>query len=215
MSVNDTPPTGGRSRALRRSKAVRRITGALALMFALTTVALVYSAIVSNNNEAVASDVDAAQVAEGQSLYQNSCISCHGANLQGVGGRGPSLVGVGEAAAYFQVSSGRMPAAINGAQIQRKEPLFDAEQIDALAAYIQPNGGGPMIPKVICEHRTRFPAAGSCSGSTARPATTSPDRAAPSRRASTRPISIRRPIGRSGAPCSAARRTCRSSVTTS
>src|SRR4051812_42637693 len=108
MSVNDTPPTGGRKRALRHTKAVRRITGALALMFALTTVAFAYSAFTSNSNEAVASDVDAALAAEGQSIYQNSCISCHGANLQGVVGRGPSLVGVGEAATYFQVSSGRM-----------------------------------------------------------------------------------------------------------
>ncbi len=147
MSVNDTPPTGGRSRALRRTKAVRRITGALALMFALTTVAFAYSAFTSSSNEAVASDVDAALAAQGQSLYQNSCISCHGANLQGVVGRGPSLVGVGEAATYFQVSTGRMPAAINGAQIQRKEPVFNAEQTDALAAYIQQNGGGPVIPE--------------------------------------------------------------------
>ena len=60
--------------------------------------------------------------------------------------RGPSLVGVGEAATYFQVSSGRMPAAENGAQIQRKEPVFNAEETDALAAYIQANGGGPVIP---------------------------------------------------------------------
>ncbi len=146
MSVIDTPPTGGRSESVRRSKAVRRVTGALALLFALTTVAFAYSAFTANSNEAVASDVDAELAAQGKSIYQNSCITCHGQNLQGVVGRGPSLVGVGQAAVYFQVSSGRMPAAINGAQIQRKEPVFDAEQTDALAAYIQQNGGGPVIP---------------------------------------------------------------------
>ena len=60
--------------------------------------------------------------------------------------RGPSLVGVGQAATYFQVSSGRMPAVENGAQIQRKEPVFNPDETDALAEYIQANGGGPVIP---------------------------------------------------------------------
>ena len=147
MSVNDTPPTGGSARKRRRSKTMRRISGSLALLFALTSVALLYSAFTGSNNEAVASNVDAAQVAEGKQIYQTACITCHGANLQGVVGRGPSLVGVGQAATYFQVSSGRMPAAENGAQIQRKQPVFDAEQTDALAAYIQANGGGPVIPE--------------------------------------------------------------------
>lgn len=131
---------------MRRSKSMRRITGVLALLFALTTVAFAYSAFTAGSNEAVASDVDAKLAAQGKSLYQNSCITCHGANLQGVVGRGPSLVGVGQASVYFQVSSGRMPAAINGAQIERKQPSYDAAQTDALAAYIQQNGGGPVIP---------------------------------------------------------------------
>ena len=39
-----------------------------------------------------------------------------------------------------------MPAVENGAQIQRKEPFFDPEETDALAAFIQANGGGPVIP---------------------------------------------------------------------
>ena len=46
---------------------------------------------------------DAALVAKGQELYNNACITCHGANLQGVQEHGPSLIGVGEAAVYFQV----------------------------------------------------------------------------------------------------------------
>ncbi|MEW3845559.1 cytochrome c, partial [Pseudomonas aeruginosa] len=82
----------------------------------------------------------------GKQLYQTACITCHGANLQGVLDRGPSLVGVGEAATYFQVSTGRMPAAENGAQIQRKQPIFNPEETDALAAFIQANGGGAVIP---------------------------------------------------------------------
>ena len=147
MSVNDTTPTGGSARMRRRTKTIRRISGTLALLFGLSAIALVVSAFtVGNSNEATAANVDATQIAEGKQIYQTSCISCHGANLQGVLDRGPSLVGVGEAATYFQVSSGRMPATENGAQIKRKLPFFDAAQTDALAAFIQANGGGPVIP---------------------------------------------------------------------
>jgi ubiquinol-cytochrome c reductase cytochrome c subunit len=107
---------------------------------------LVFWAFVPAPQQADASNIDAAQIAEGQQIYETSCITCHGANLQGVTDRGPSLVGVGQAATYFQVSSGRMPAAENGAQIPRKEPIYTPEQTDALAAFIQANGGGPVIP---------------------------------------------------------------------
>ena len=118
----------------------------------------------AGDNHAQATDVDAAQVARGEQIYQTSCVTCHGSNLQGVVGRGPSLVGVGEAATYFQVSSGRMPAAENGAQIQRKEPVFNAEDTDALAAYIQQNGGGPVIPDGDLRAPEQIPGAVSCSG---------------------------------------------------
>jgi len=126
---------------------MRRITGALALLFALTAFGFAFSAFATSPNQATAADVDAEQIAAGKALYQTACITCHGANLQGVVDRGPSLVGVGQAATYFQVITGRMPAVENGAQIQRKEPVFDANQTDQLAAYIQANGGGPEIPQ--------------------------------------------------------------------
>jgi ubiquinol-cytochrome c reductase cytochrome c subunit len=126
---------------------MRRVTGMLALLFGLSAIALLFGAFTAdNNNQVQASSFDAEQIAQGKQLYQTACITCHGANLQGVLDRGPSLVGVGQAATYFQVSTGRMPAAENGAQIQRKQPIFNATETDALAAYIQANGGGPVIP---------------------------------------------------------------------
>ena len=96
----------------------------------------------------------------GQELYNaNACISCHGSNLQGVEDRGPSLIGVGDAAVYFQVSSGRMPLARQEAQAMRKPPLpiFDPDteegqaNLDALGAYVQANGGGPTRPEASGE----------------------------------------------------------------
>ena len=82
----------------------------------------------------------------GKQIYQTACITCHGANLQGVLDRGPSLVGVGQAAAYFQLSTGRMPAAENGAQIRARSRTSPRRRSTTLAAYIQANGGGPVIP---------------------------------------------------------------------
>jgi ubiquinol-cytochrome c reductase cytochrome c subunit len=86
-------------------------------------------------------------VREGQKLYNNGCITCHGRNAQGVPGRGPSLIGVGSAAVEFQVSSGRMPAARQEAQAKRKPPVYNKEQTDQLAAFVQSLGGGPQVPQ--------------------------------------------------------------------
>jgi ubiquinol-cytochrome c reductase cytochrome c subunit len=86
-------------------------------------------------------------VREGQKLYHNGCITCHGRNAQGVPGRGPSLIGVGSAAVEFQVSTGRMPAARQEAQAERKPPVYNKEQTDQLAAFVQSLGGGPQVPQ--------------------------------------------------------------------
>ncbi|MBW0270978.1 cytochrome C [Nocardia sp. MH4] len=94
---------------------------------------------------ATAHEDQSALIREGKQLYETSCITCHGANLQGVEDRGPSLIGVGEAAVYFQVSSGRMPMVRNEAQAMRKPEKFDAHQTDALGAFVAANGGGPSV----------------------------------------------------------------------
>lgn len=133
-------------RVRKGNKLFRRITGGLALLFALAALGLAYSALAPSPQTAQAAAVDEQLIAQGKQLYENSCITCHGANLQGVLDRGPSLVGVGDAATYFQLSTGRMPATDNGAQMPRKRPFFTADQIDAIGAYIQANGGGPEVP---------------------------------------------------------------------
>lgn len=136
-----------------RSKLRRRIAGALALGIALLSAGALYSVFAPRPQTAVAAD-DSQLVAQGQQVFDNHCITCHGANLQGVTDRGPSLIGVGSAATYFQVSSGRMPLARQEAQAERKHPLADlnastaigAHNIDALSAFVQSNGGGPQRP---------------------------------------------------------------------
>jgi ubiquinol-cytochrome c reductase cytochrome c subunit len=92
------------------------------------------------------SSSSAADIAAGRQLYETSCITCHGANLQGVKDRGVSLLGVGGAAVYFQVSTGRMPATGQGSEQYRKTAKFTDKQIRQLAAFVQSKGGGVDIP---------------------------------------------------------------------
>lgn len=109
---------------------------------------------------------------EGRELYLTGCSSCHGVDGAGVrvvdgdspaGGvgaeqisnasgdgelRGPSLLGSGGAAAYYYLSTGRMPLANPGDQPRRKEPAYTEEEIDALVAYVDSLGAGPSVPEV-------------------------------------------------------------------
>lgn len=87
---------------------------------------------------------------EGEQLYLTGCSSCHGIDGQGIEDRAPTLVGVGAAAVDFWVGTGRMPAVHGiGEQSVRKQPVYDAAQIDALTAHIATFGpGGPPVPQV-------------------------------------------------------------------
>jgi ubiquinol-cytochrome c reductase cytochrome c subunit len=116
------------------------------LLLALVVTGAAYGLFVPRPPVVVA-DQDPALVRQGEELFRNSCLSCHGANLEGVRGMGPSLIGVGEAAVFFQVSTGRMPLARQEAQSHRKPPVFTAEQVDALAAYVHAHGGGKEMPE--------------------------------------------------------------------
>lgn len=126
-----------------RSPAGRKFTAALRMVAALVLAGGIYT-LISPGAQASSELSTAAQ--EGKNLFDNSCISCHGNNAQGVEGRGPSLIGIGSAAVEFQVESGRMPAARQEAQIDRKPPVFNGDQARQIAEYIQELGGGPQIP---------------------------------------------------------------------
>jgi ubiquinol-cytochrome c reductase cytochrome c subunit len=87
-------------------------------------------------------------VAAGQRLFETGCSSCHGLDGDGVDDRGPSLVGVGAASAYFYLSSGRMPTDDPGQQTRRKPPAYDDEEIAQLVDFVASLGPGPPIPDV-------------------------------------------------------------------
>lgn len=174
----------------RRGGFRRRLTSVAVLLGALTIVGGSY-ALIAPSSGADSSTVSPEEAAtQGRQLYETSCITCHGANLQGVSGRGPSLIGVGSAATYFQVSTGRMPAAMQGAYNERKEAHFTDEETRYLAAYVESKAGGPKVPdasenlrgdaKALSEGGELFRLnCASCHGSTAAGAPLSAGKVAP------------------------------------
>jgi quinol---cytochrome-c reductase cytochrome c subunit len=159
MTMTTEPTTGrGGLRRLRRlvsaaprqrSKAARRAGATLRMLIALVFAGGLYLAVAPASQAA-----DGPQLSrtaeDGKALFDQNCISCHGSNAQGVQGRGPSLIGVGSASVEFQVTSGRMPAARQEAQVPRKAPLWSEPDLQknatALGEYIQELGGGAQLP---------------------------------------------------------------------
>src|SRR2546421_4242967 len=128
-----------------RSRLRRRIGAAIRMIVALFLVGGIYAAFAPS---AVAEDTPGlSQAADrGKGIFDQSCASCHGGLGQGVPDKGPSLIGVGSAAVEFQVTTGRMPMAQQGAQAERKKPAFTDDQARDIGAYIEALGGGPEIP---------------------------------------------------------------------
>lgn len=148
--TSDTP-ANRRFRVFRRrrtapSKLRRRVGATVRMIAALALAGGVYTAFTPG---AYAEDTRqlSASAANGKALFDNSCISCHGRDAQGVVDRGPSLIGVGAASVEFQVGTGRMPMARQEAQAQQKEPQFSEAEVRELADYVQAIGGGPTIPR--------------------------------------------------------------------
>ena len=87
-----------------------------------------------------------ALVAEGRSLYENGCSSCHGTLLEGQTGAGPALTGVGAGPVDFYLSTGRMPLQNPRNEPERARPAYSRPQINALIAFVTAVGGGPPAP---------------------------------------------------------------------
>ncbi len=133
----------GSRRRSRASRLRRRLAGAFVLLIALATMGGVFSMFAQTST---AQSTTSDDVATGRQLFSVSCITCHGANLQGVKNKGPSLLGTGGAATYFQVGTGRMPLVGQGPDAQRKDSIYTDAQVRQLAAYVQSVGGGTNIP---------------------------------------------------------------------
>ena len=125
----------------------RPVAGYAVVLLGLILVGAIYAMVTGSADLSAATTPTASptDIAKGEQIFNQTCASCHG--LQAVGTAvGPSLIGVGSAAVYFQTSTGRMPAKAPDAENDRKPVVFTAQQIHAIAAYIASLGGGPGIP---------------------------------------------------------------------
>ncbi|WP_019630873.1 c-type cytochrome [Actinomadura atramentaria] len=152
--------------------------GYAVVLAALAAIGVIYAGFSPRTDRAEAANATqaAADLKNGQQLFEKNCASCHGLNAEGTkDAKGhpiaPSLLGVGAAAVDFQVATGRMPAMNPGAQVPRKRPIaaFDttirtdyedeakrkaaeAQKAQAeknladLREYIAQLGGGPSVP---------------------------------------------------------------------
>ena len=129
------------------SRSRTKRSGYAVVLLALSVIGTLYTAVAgpSAATEEPASSQSMA-IEEGRDFYLSGCSTCHGLDLAG-GAGGPSLIGVGASSVIFQVESGRMPLSAGFQQAPRKDVRYTREQIDALAAYIQSNGGGPTLPE--------------------------------------------------------------------
>lgn len=117
----------------------------LLLILALLGIGTTFS-IASATTTTETTTVDrSALIEEGRQIFLKGCSSCHGLNAEG-GQIAPSLIGVGAASVDFQVGTGRMPMADMSTQAMRKDPIYDAEETAAVAAYVASLAPGPEIP---------------------------------------------------------------------
>jgi len=119
--------------------------GYAAVAGGLVVVGVLYSALSGGGASAAAPSQASTDIAQGKSLFIQSCSSCHGLEAQGTS-HAPSLIGAGAAAVDFQMSTGRMPAKELGAENDRKPSDFTQQQIYDIAGYVASLGGGPAIP---------------------------------------------------------------------
>ncbi len=119
--------------------------GYAAIAGGLVVVGALYSVLSVGGVSASAPAQADTSIANGKMIFDGTCSSCHGLDAQGTS-QGPSLIGAGAAAVYFQMSTGRMPAKEPGAENERGPVDFSPSQINDVAGYIASLGGGPAIP---------------------------------------------------------------------
>jgi ubiquinol-cytochrome c reductase cytochrome c subunit len=110
-----------------------------------------HTSIATNGTSAVLADApsldSSASLAEGQTLFEQTCSSCHGVDAQG-SALAPNLRGLGAATVDLWVSSGWMPLRNPTSQPIRKPPYFDPTQTKDIANFVGSLAGGPPIPTV-------------------------------------------------------------------
>jgi ubiquinol-cytochrome c reductase cytochrome c subunit len=136
VSSPDAPAEATRRRSRRRFAHLGIVVAALG------TIGMLYAGFAPAHSAAANSDPG---IQQGRQLFLKGCASCHGLNGEG-GTTAPSLIGVGPAAADFEVATGRMPLQQHGAEAPSKPNKYTDAQTELIAAYVGSLGPGPAIP---------------------------------------------------------------------
>ena len=154
----------GVRRRPRRAVWRRRFASGVVLLIALIGMGGAYALFATSSGANTATSAEATSP-PGSSSTRSAASPATAPTCRASTDRGPSLIGVGGAAAYFQVSTGRMPAPGQGAEMARKEAKFTEEQISQLAAYVQRTAAGQNARPAICAiPRSASAKAATCSG---------------------------------------------------
>ena len=125
-----------------------RPIAALATVAACLMVTLVATGAGDLRDAAAQDELEPGSAERGERLYEASCSTCHGPRGEGVD-PWPAIEQAGEAAADFQLRTGRMPFAGElGEQALPKPPAYDDQEILDLVAFVASLGDGPEIPDV-------------------------------------------------------------------
>ncbi|GAA1078661.1 cytochrome c [Nocardiopsis metallicus] len=132
------------------------LAGYVVVILALALFGVGYAALAPTADQAQAQTLaaeapsaDDVDIAQGKTIFDQTCASCHG--LDGAGSEtGPDLREVGSAAINFQVSTGRMPSMDPDSQMPRKPMVMSEQDLADLIAYydaqIRDNGAGADVP---------------------------------------------------------------------
>ena len=137
-----------------RLRVVFRRLGVVLLLVTLAGAINLAVAFAQDEGDQGSVELDPDLVARGDTLFQQNCALCHGAEGRGVDqdgpSGGPSLIGVGPASVDFMLRTGRMPIQDQRERLQHRDPVFDETDIAALTAYVTSlaPGEGPAIPDV-------------------------------------------------------------------
>jgi len=113
------------------------------LLVALSALGFTFSAATAAPNQSAATaSARSTLIEEGKEIFLKGCSSCHGLNAEGAA-IAPALIGVGAASVDFVVATGRMPMQDMSQQAMRKAPVYNEEEVAALAAYVASLAHGP------------------------------------------------------------------------
>ena len=104
--------------------------------------------VLASHDRGGAQTTDRSAPATGSQLYQTACVQCHGPDLAGVTGFGPSLLVEGAASADYALRTGRMPLADPAVLPERGPVRYTDAEIRALVEFVASKGTGPAIPTV-------------------------------------------------------------------